>query len=138
MASGYEYSTVPPEMLGEDCGECIHGIPDYVECWECRYNMLFEDYTNEFEAAEAAEDRADQLAVVADALAAEAAEYLALKEAVQPPSDITDDCTAEFAVTIVELRTALEAALDQLTAFPAHGEQFERTVAQITEALRRA
>jgi len=74
MASGYERSTAPPELFGEpDNEECPHGVPVGMgyECWECRYEKLFDDYTIELEAAVDAEDRADRLAVVADALAEE-------------------------------------------------------------------
>ena len=44
MASGHERSTVPQETLGEDCGECIHGIPSGIICWECEYDYLRRDY----------------------------------------------------------------------------------------------
>lgn len=67
----------PHEIWGEpDDFECIHGIPpgQGVECWQCRYDSLFDDYTYELEAAEDAEYRADTLAVIADALAARVAE----------------------------------------------------------------
>lgn len=67
-------SVGPIEMWGEPGGECIHGIPDGVSCWQCRYEMLFEDYTVELEAAEDAEDRADRAEEVARAFAERIAE----------------------------------------------------------------
>jgi hypothetical protein len=65
-------AAAPPEVYpGEPDGECIHGIPDGIDCPDCiRENLNREIFILEDECADA-EDRADRLAVIADALAAE-------------------------------------------------------------------
>lgn len=64
-------SAAPLEVYpGEPGDDCPHGVPDGISCPECKNESLKEDLRTEQDEADYWFDRYQEMAVIADALAA--------------------------------------------------------------------